>query len=112
MCNVVPGAGMPFVVINSLCGCLCAYGLAGLRFQMRAVLLNLCITALQSMISIQLQVTPPQTRSPVYCPLTAADPWCRCSVHGSKQGTLCAGLLRVKAAVRTGTSGDDGLGLG
>lgn len=48
-------AGIPFVILNSLCGCLCAYGLAGLRFQAHAVLLNLCITALQSMISIQLQ---------------------------------------------------------
>ncbi|BDA42962.1 ABC transporter G family member 22 [Coccomyxa sp. Obi] len=49
-------ASIPFVIINSLCGCLCAYGLAGLRLSAHAVLLNLCITALQSMISIQLQV--------------------------------------------------------
>lgn len=51
------------MIINSLCGCLCAYGLAGLRLSAHAVLLNLCITALQSMISIQLQACRPQTRS-------------------------------------------------
>ena len=48
-------AGIPFVIINSLCGALCAYGLAGLRMQAHAVLINLCVVALQSMISIQLQ---------------------------------------------------------
>lgn len=53
-------AGIPFVIINSLCGCLCAYGLAGLRLSAHAVLLNLCITALQSMISIQLQARRPR----------------------------------------------------
>ena len=51
-----PRAGIPFVIINSLCGALCAYGLAGLRMQAHAVLINLCVVALQSMISIQLQV--------------------------------------------------------
>ncbi len=43
------------MIINSLCGALCAYGLAGLRMQAHAVLINLCVVALQSMISIQLQ---------------------------------------------------------
>lgn len=57
---LAPAAGIPFVIINSLCGCLCAYGLAGLRLSAHAVLLNLCITALQSMISIQLQVRLPR----------------------------------------------------
>ena len=52
-----PCAGIPFVIINSLCGCLVAYGLAGLRLTVHSLLLNLVITALQSMISIQLQVT-------------------------------------------------------
>ena len=45
------------MIINSLCGCLVAYGLAGLRLTVHSLLLNLVITALQSMISIQLQVT-------------------------------------------------------
>lgn len=62
-------AGIPFVIINSLCGCLCAYGLAGLRLSAHAVLLNLCITALQSMISIQLQARLPcnlwQSKAPI-----------------------------------------------
>ncbi|EIE27766.1 hypothetical protein COCSUDRAFT_45983 [Coccomyxa subellipsoidea C-169] len=30
-------ASIPFVIINSLCGCLCAYGLAGLRLSAHAV---------------------------------------------------------------------------
>lgn len=50
-------AGIPFVIINSLCGCLVAYGLAGLRLTVHSLLINLVITALQSMISIQLQVS-------------------------------------------------------
>ena len=45
------------MIINSLCGCLVAYGLAGLRLTVHALLINLVVTALQSMISIQLQVT-------------------------------------------------------
>ena len=49
-------AGIPFVIVNSLCGALVAYGLAGLRLTAHALIINLCITALQSMISIQLQV--------------------------------------------------------
>ena len=57
------------MIINSLCGCLCAYGLAGLRLSAHAVLLNLCITALQSMISIQLQARRPR---PLNCPLWEA----------------------------------------
>ena len=44
------------MIINSLCGCLVAYGLAGLRLTVHALLINLVVTALQSMISIQLQV--------------------------------------------------------
>ena len=47
---------MPFVIVNSLCGALVAYGLAGLRLTAHSLLINLVITALQSMISIQLQV--------------------------------------------------------
>ena len=53
-------AGIPFVIINSLCGCLVAYGLAGLRLTVHSLLINLVVTALQSMISIQLQVSPLQ----------------------------------------------------
>lgn len=53
-----PCAGIPFVVINSLCGCLVAYGLSGLRLTVHSLLINLVVTALQSMISIQLQVKP------------------------------------------------------
>jgi len=45
------------VIVNSLCGALVAYGLAGLRLTAHSLLINLVITALQSMISIQLQVT-------------------------------------------------------
>ena len=45
------------MIINSLCGCLVAYGLAGLRLTVHSLLINLVVTALQSMISIQLQVT-------------------------------------------------------
>ena len=52
-----PCAGIPFVIINSLCGCLVAYGLAGLRLTVHSLLINLVVTALQSMISIQLQVS-------------------------------------------------------
>ena len=51
--------GVPFVIINSLCGSLAAYGLAGLRYTASAVIFNSLITALQSLISIQLQVLLP-----------------------------------------------------
>ena len=44
------------MIVNSLCGALVAYGLAGLRLTAHSLLINLVITALQSMISIQLQV--------------------------------------------------------
>ena len=54
--GAMPCAGIPFVIVNSLCGALVAYGLAGLRLTAHALIINLCITALQSMISIQLQV--------------------------------------------------------
>ena len=54
--RLVHCAGIPFVIVNSLCGALVAYGLAGLRLTAHALIINLCITALQSMISIQLQV--------------------------------------------------------
>lgn len=47
------------MIINSLCGSLAAYGLAGLRYTASAVIFNSLITALQSLISIQLQVLLP-----------------------------------------------------
>lgn len=57
--RVLVRPGVPFVIINSLCGSLAAYGLAGLRYTASAVIFNSLITALQSLISIQLQVLPP-----------------------------------------------------
>ena len=66
-------AGIPFVIVNSLCGALVAYGLAGLRLTAHALIINLCITALQSMISIQLQVR---------CRIVS--PCCNAGLHQSK----------------------------
>ncbi len=55
------------MIINSLCGCLVAYGLAGLRLTVHSLLINLVVTALQSMISIQLQVTFCALVTPAHC---------------------------------------------
>ena len=73
-------AGIPFVIVNSLCGALVAYGLAGLRLTAHALIINLCITALQSMISIQLQarcrpVSPPCCNAGLHQPEPARECW-------------------------------------
>jgi len=49
-------AGLPFVILNTLCGAYAAYGLAGLRYEWHAILLYGVIIALQSIIAIQLMI--------------------------------------------------------
>lgn len=63
-------AGTPFVVLNTLCGALAAYGFAGLRYTAAAIILYAVIIVLQSLIAIQLLIfcvyaTPNQARPPL-----------------------------------------------
>ena len=51
-----PCAGLPFVVVNTLCGALAAYGFAGLRYTAAAIVLFGIILVLQSLIAIQILV--------------------------------------------------------
>ena len=65
------GAGTPFVVLNTLCGALAAYGLAGLRYTLKHIVLYALIIVLQSLIAIQLLIfsvyaTPNQVRLPAH----------------------------------------------
>ena len=53
---VLPSAGLPFIVINTLCGALAAYGFAGLRYTPAAIILYSIILVLQSLIAIQVMV--------------------------------------------------------
>ena len=53
---VIPFAGLPFIVINTLCGALAAYGFAGLRYTPSAIILYSIILVLQSLIAIQVMV--------------------------------------------------------
>ena len=50
------GAGLPFIIVNTLCGALAAYGFAGLRYTPAAILLYSVILVLQSLIAIQVMV--------------------------------------------------------
>ena len=63
-----PGAGFPFILLNTLCGAYCAYGLSALRYSASAVILWGVMMALNALIAIQLMVfcvylTPNQVRS-------------------------------------------------
>ena len=49
-------AGTPFVILNTLCGALAAYGFAGLRYTASAIILFAVILVLQSLIAIQLLI--------------------------------------------------------
>lgn len=49
-------AGLPFVILNTLCGAYAAYGLAGLQYEWRAILIYGVIIVLQSIIAIQLMI--------------------------------------------------------
>ena len=61
----VLGAGLPFIVINTLLGSLTTYGLSGLRYEGSAIVLFAIVLVLQSLVAIQLMtfcvwVTPNQ----------------------------------------------------
>ena len=70
----MPGSGFPFILLNTLCGAYCAYGLSALRYTASAVLLWGVMMALNALIAIQLMVfcvylTPNQARaSAAACP--------------------------------------------
>ncbi len=49
-------AGTPFVILNTLCGALAAYGFAGLRYTASAIILFAVILVIQSLIAIQLLI--------------------------------------------------------
>ena len=53
---MTPFAVLPFIVINTLCGALAAYGFAGLRYTPTAIILYSVILVLQSLIAIQVMV--------------------------------------------------------
>ena len=48
--------GLPFVILNTLCGAYATYGLANLRYEWHAILLYGVIIVLQSIIAIQLMI--------------------------------------------------------
>lgn len=45
--------GWPFLVINTLAGCMATYGLVGLRYQGMAIFLYAVIVVLNSLIALQ-----------------------------------------------------------
>ena len=49
-------AGAPFIVLNTVIGSLAAYGLGGLNAKFTAVLLNVMLVALQSLVATQFQI--------------------------------------------------------
>ena len=62
-------AGLPFVILNTLCGAYTIYGLAGLRYEWHGILLYGVMITLQSIIAIQLMIfcvylTPNQVTTP------------------------------------------------
>ena len=46
-------AGVPFVILNTICGALASYGLAGLRYQGAAIVLYSIIIVFSSLVAIQ-----------------------------------------------------------
>ena len=60
-------AGTPFVIVNTIAGGLMAFGLTGLRYTGKSIVLYLVVLCLQSLTSNQLQIfcvwlTPNQVR--------------------------------------------------
>ena len=49
-------AGFPFIVLNTVCGSLAAYGFAGLRYTPRAIILFQVMLVLQSLAAVQLLI--------------------------------------------------------
>ncbi len=49
-------AGLPFILVNTLCGAFAAYGFSGLRYTPAAIVLYGVIMLLQSLIAIQVLV--------------------------------------------------------
>ena len=76
--SICPCAGLPFVVINTLCGALAAYGFAGLRYTPAAVVLFGIILLMQSLIAIQILV---------FCVYVSSDQVSAC--YGAATMMLC-----------------------
>ena len=49
-------AGFPFIVLNTVCGSLAAYGFAGLRYTPSAIILFQVMLVLQSLAAVQLLI--------------------------------------------------------
>ena len=49
-------AGFPFIVLNTICGSLAAYGFAGLRYTPSAIILFQVMLVLQSLAAVQLLI--------------------------------------------------------
>ena len=86
-------AGLPGVIVNTLCGSLTAYALAGLRYNARSIALNCVVVCVQALISIQLQVfcvwlTPNQVRARVCV--------CRCREAGTCARNSCTIGVRCR----------------
>lgn len=84
-------AGTPFVILNTLCGALAAYGFAGLRYTASAIILFAVILVLQSLIAIQLLIfcvyaTPNQVYYQIYPPISL---YIVCFTSSSTQGRPC-----------------------
>ena len=85
-------AGFPFIVLNTVCGSLAAYGFAGLRYTPSAIILFQVMLVLQSLAAVQLLIlcvyaTPTQAcasffhvqlkhSDPESCSLTTAERPC------------------------------------
>ena len=52
----MPSAGFPFIVLNTVCGSLAAYGFAGLRYTPSAIILFQVMLVLQSLAAVQLLI--------------------------------------------------------
>ena len=62
-------AAFPFIVLNTVVGAFATYGLAGLRYQGKALVLFAIIVVIQSLVAIQLMtfcvwLTPNQVLAP------------------------------------------------
>ncbi len=52
----LPATGFPFIVLNTVCGSLAAYGFAGLRYTPSAIILFQVMLVLQSLAAVQLLI--------------------------------------------------------
>ena len=84
-------AGAPFVVLNTVVGSLAAYGLGGLQASFTAVLLNVLLVALHSLVATQFQIA---------CVLATPNQDLVSSWHGSASLMMLCVLLLCKGGAQ------------